>query len=207
MRTAALLVATLAVAASVNAKVYFKETFDDSWSKHWIQSTHKSDYGKFKVRLCPLLAFFFLSVLLLLCWNEKRKSRAVHSPHPSPVEGTRLNQPYFFPFLFFFFFQLSHGKYFGDATADLGLQTSQDAHFYSISTKFDKPFSNEGEDLVLQFSVKNEQVLCRSFFFALFVFFLPDEVILTPFFALPPLCFRTLTAAVATLSSSPLRLT
>lgn len=37
-----------------------------------------------------------------------------------------------------------------------GLQTSQDARFYGISSKFDK-FSNEGKDLVVQFTVKHEQ--------------------------------------------------
>lgn len=36
------------------------------------------------------------------------------------------------------------------------MQTSQDARFYGISAKFDK-FSNEGKDLVLQFTVKHEQ--------------------------------------------------
>jgi len=39
----------------------------------------------------------------------------------------------------------------------LGLQTTQDARFYAISAKFDKPFSNEGKPLVVQFSVKHEQ--------------------------------------------------
>jgi len=39
----------------------------------------------------------------------------------------------------------------------LGLQTSQDARFYTISAKFDKPFSSEGKTLVIQFSVKHEQ--------------------------------------------------
>lgn len=38
----------------------------------------------------------------------------------------------------------------------LGIQTSQDARFYGLSTKFDK-FSNEGKTLVLQFTVKHEQ--------------------------------------------------
>lgn len=37
-----------------------------------------------------------------------------------------------------------------------GIQTSQDARFYGLSTKFDK-FSNEGKTLVLQFTVKHEQ--------------------------------------------------
>ncbi|KAJ3054752.1 Calreticulin-1 [Rhizophlyctis rosea] len=40
----------LAVPAMVAAKTYFKETFDDkSWESRWVQSTHKEDYGKFKV--------------------------------------------------------------------------------------------------------------------------------------------------------------
>lgn len=37
-----------------------------------------------------------------------------------------------------------------------GIQTSQDARFYGLSTKFDK-FSGEGKTLVLQFTVKHEQ--------------------------------------------------
>lgn len=53
-------------------------------------------------------------------------------------------------------FELSHGKFYGDAEKDMGLQTSQDARFYGISAKFDT-FSNEGKTLVLQFTVKHEQ--------------------------------------------------
>ncbi|CAF1046799.1 unnamed protein product [Adineta steineri] len=53
-------------------------------------------------------------------------------------------------------FKLSHGKFYGDAKKDLGLQTSQDARFYGMSAKFDE-FSNEGKPLVIQFSVKHEQ--------------------------------------------------
>jgi len=53
-------------------------------------------------------------------------------------------------------FQLSHGKFFGDAEKDMGIQTSQDARFYGISAKFDT-FSNEGKTLVVQFTVKHEQ--------------------------------------------------
>lgn len=37
-----------------------------------------------------------------------------------------------------------------------GLQTSEDARFYALSRKFE-PFSNEGKNLVVQFSVKHEQ--------------------------------------------------
>lgn len=53
-------------------------------------------------------------------------------------------------------FALSHGKFFGDADKDMGIQTSQDARFYGISAKFDT-FSNEGKTLVVQFTVKHEQ--------------------------------------------------
>jgi len=49
------------------------------------------------------------------------------------------------------------GKYFNDAEKDKGLQTSQDARFYAISSQINPPFSNEGKDLVLQYSVKHEQ--------------------------------------------------
>lgn len=52
--------------------------------------------------------------------------------------------------------KLSAGKFYGDAKADKGLQTSQDARFYAISSRFDS-FSNEGKPLVIQFTVKHEQ--------------------------------------------------
>ncbi|XP_026472263.1 calreticulin [Ctenocephalides felis] len=48
------------------------------------------------------------------------------------------------------------GKFYNDAEADKGLQTSQDARFYALSHKF-KPFSNKDKTLVVQFSVKHEQ--------------------------------------------------
>jgi len=55
-------------------------------------------------------------------------------------------------------FKWTAGKFYNDAEKDKGLQTSQDARFYAISTKFqDNAFSNEDKDLVIQFSVKHEQ--------------------------------------------------
>jgi len=51
----------------------------------------------------------------------------------------------------------SAGEWYGDAEADKGLQTTQDARFYSISSKVPKPFSNKGKTLVIQFSVKHAQ--------------------------------------------------
>jgi len=50
------------------------------------------------------------------------------------------------------------GKWHGDA-ADKGIQTSQDAKHYGISAVMSEPFTNEGKDLVLQYTVKHEQKL------------------------------------------------
>merc|ERR1719163_206911 len=52
--------------------------------------------------------------------------------------------------------KVTAGKYYGDEEAAKGLQTSQDAKFYAISTT-NKEFSNDGKTLVIQFSVKHEQ--------------------------------------------------
>lgn len=54
-------------------------------------------------------------------------------------------------------FKWTAGKFYGDAEADKGIQTSQDARFYGLSAKFDEAFSNEGKTLVVQFTVKHEQ--------------------------------------------------
>jgi len=53
-------------------------------------------------------------------------------------------------------FKLTAGSYFGDAEADKGVQTSQDARFYAYTSKF-PAFSSVGKDLVLQFSAKHTQ--------------------------------------------------
>merc|ERR1711963_892950 len=53
-------------------------------------------------------------------------------------------------------FELSAGSFYGDAEKDKGIKTSQDAKFYGLSAKFDK-FSNEGKNLVIQFTVKHGQ--------------------------------------------------
>eukprot|EP01026_Neomeris_dumetosa_P066540 TRINITY_DN644_c0_g1_i4.p1 TRINITY_DN644_c0_g1~~TRINITY_DN644_c0_g1_i4.p1 ORF type:complete len:405 (-),score=111.97 TRINITY_DN644_c0_g1_i4:209-1423(-) len=50
------------------------------------------------------------------------------------------------------------GKWYGDAEADKGVQTSPDSRFYAMSAEFPQ-FSNEGKDLVVQLSVKHEQKL------------------------------------------------
>merc|ERR1711977_278603 len=53
-------------------------------------------------------------------------------------------------------FKVSAGKFYGDAEAGKGQQTSQDAKFYAISAKH-KDFSNDGKTIVVQFSAKHEQ--------------------------------------------------
>ncbi|KAM9685441.1 LOW QUALITY PROTEIN: calreticulin-like [Trichechus inunguis] len=53
-------------------------------------------------------------------------------------------------------FQLTAGKFYADKEKAKGLQTSEVAKLYALSTRF-KPFSNENESLVVQLSVKHEQ--------------------------------------------------
>jgi calreticulin len=53
-------------------------------------------------------------------------------------------------------FEWTAGKFYGDADKDKGIQTSQDAKFYALSTEF-KPLSNQEKPLVVQFTVKHEQ--------------------------------------------------
>ncbi|KAJ3599633.1 hypothetical protein NHX12_033589 [Muraenolepis orangiensis] len=108
--------------ASVLAEsnVYFREQFEDgdAWASRWVESKHKSDYGKFV---------------------------------------------------------LSAGKFHGDAQKDMGLQTSQDARFYSMSSRFDD-FSNQGQPLVIQFTVKHEQSIdCGGGYIKLFPSGLNEE--------------------------------
>jgi calreticulin len=51
---------------------------------------------------------------------------------------------------------LSAGKCFTDEAVEKGLRTNDDYRFYAYSATFPE-FSNEGKDLVLQYSVKHEQ--------------------------------------------------
>jgi len=52
--------------------------------------------------------------------------------------------------------EVSAGSFYGDAEADKGLRTTEDARFYQISAKFPE-FSNKDKTLVVQYSVKHEQ--------------------------------------------------
>lgn len=93
----------LSLVAFANAKVFFKETFDDAYASRWVVSDWKE--------------------------SEGAAGKWAHTA----------------------------GDFYGDAEADKGIQTSEDARFYAISSKIEEPFSNEGKDLVLQFSVKHAQ--------------------------------------------------
>ena len=55
--------------------------------------------------------------------------------------------------------KLSSGDFSGDATINQGYKTSQDAHFYATSRKFETEATNEGKDFVVSLSVKHEQGL------------------------------------------------
>jgi len=90
--------------AAVTAKVWYKETFDDSYTSRWVESSWKKSSGE--------------------------AGKWGHSAGP---------------------------WWGGDKDAAKGLETTQDAKFYAISSKFPQHFSNEGKDLVIQFSVKFPQ--------------------------------------------------
>lgn len=53
--------------------------------------------------------------------------------------------------------EVSAGKFYGDAQADKGLRTTEDARFYQISAQIPEEFSNKDKDLIVQYSVKHEQ--------------------------------------------------
>jgi len=73
-------------------------------------------------------------------------------------------------------FEQTAGKFYGDE-GDKGLRTTQDAHFYALSTTFPE-FTNEKKPLVLQFSVKHEQNIdCGGGYIKLFdCNFKPEEM-------------------------------
>jgi calreticulin len=53
--------------------------------------------------------------------------------------------------------EVSAGKFYGDAQADKGLRTTEDARFYQISAEIPEDFSNKDKELIVQYSVKHEQ--------------------------------------------------
>ncbi len=55
--------------------------------------------------------------------------------------------------------EVSAGKFFADEKVNRGLRTQNDMHFYALTAPLKEVFNNEKGDLVVQFSVKNEQNL------------------------------------------------
>jgi calreticulin len=55
-------------------------------------------------------------------------------------------------------FKQTTGKWYGDAK-DKGIQTGPDSKYFALYSELKKPFTNDGKELVLQFSVKHEQDL------------------------------------------------
>jgi len=54
-------------------------------------------------------------------------------------------------------FEWSAGEWFVDEAKQKGLRTPKNMRYHSASAKLDKPFSNKGKDLVVQYSVKHEK--------------------------------------------------
>lgn len=99
-----------------------------------------------------LESFYVLSVLAVACVqgeiyfqenfsDDSWEERWIQSQHAGKEFGK---------------FLVTSGKFYNDAEKDKGIQTTQDARFYAISTKF-PPITNKDKPLVIQFTVKHEQ--------------------------------------------------
>jgi len=88
-----------------------------------------------------LLGAVFSEVFFEETFSDDFEERWVQSTHKGDDAGK---------------FVLTAGKFYGDAEKDKGIQTSQDAKFYALSSEF-KPFSNKDKPIVVQFTVKHEQ--------------------------------------------------
>eukprot|EP00924_Labyrinthula_sp_SR-Ha-C_P009877 snap_masked-scaffold_21-processed-gene-2.6-mRNA-1 protein AED:0.02 eAED:0.02 QI:0/-1/0/1/-1/1/1/0/395 len=79
-------------------------------------------------------------------------------------------------------FELSASKNWNvDETAEVGLRVPDDAKFYAISSRLETPFSNADKDLVVQFSVKNENMKSSGFCGGGYLKLLPEGVDLENF--------------------------
>ena len=75
-------------------------------------------------------------------WEE----RWVYSKH-KPIKGEQRAGT----------FRLSSGSYYGNRTAQRGIQTIDDVACYQITSKFAEPFNTSGKDFILQYTVKFEK--------------------------------------------------
>uniref|UniRef100_A0A0K0DDP7 Calreticulin n=1 Tax=Angiostrongylus cantonensis TaxID=6313 RepID=A0A0K0DDP7_ANGCA len=85
MRSLAIVVGFLGVVA---AEILFKEEFgDDSWEKRWIQSTHKDDFGEFKLSSGKFYGDAKRDQGLKTSQDAKFYSRAAKFPKPFSNKG------------------------------------------------------------------------------------------------------------------------
>merc|ERR1712142_496650 len=110
-----------------------------------LSSTSKHTHTKITMKLFAILGLVALAVAEPTVYFQERfdsgdLSQWVNSEHKDDLGK----------------FEVSAGKFYGDAEKDKGAQTSQDAKFYAMSAKFDK-FSNKDKKTVVQFTVKHEQ--------------------------------------------------
>merc|ERR1711973_651533 len=110
-------------------------------------ANHISHFEVFMMRACVIFLAFVAVALAEVFLDERFadgdawEKRWIQSTNKGEAAGK---------------FVLTHGKFYGDAEKDLGIQTSQDARFYGLSTKF-QPLSSTDSPLVIQFTVKHEQ--------------------------------------------------
>jgi len=111
------------------------------------KKNHQNQQQMKLIVLCLLSIIFFASAKVYFHetgFSGDWESRWIVSNHKQ-AEGTAGK------------WDVTAGKYYGDAEDDKGLHTTQDARFYAISAKLDEEFSNKGKHLVAQYRVKHEQ--------------------------------------------------
>merc|ERR1712200_212385 len=110
-------------------------------------ANHISHFEVFMMRACVIFLAFVAVALAEVFLDERFadgdawEKRWIQSTNKGEAAGK---------------FVLTHGKFYGDAEKDLGIQTSQDARFYGLSTKF-QPLSSTDSPLVIQFTVNHKQ--------------------------------------------------
>ncbi|TMS20248.1 Calreticulin [Larimichthys crocea] len=146
-----LLMAVSAASVLAESAVYFREQFEDgdAWKSRWLESKHKSDYGLFVLTAGKFLRRRRERQSSSICVDMTSSQQAV-----SLLEKRRTHT--------------THKRWVNQKGPYRGLQTSQDARFYASSARFDD-FSNKGEPLVIQFTVKHEQSIdCGGGYIKLF---------------------------------------
>merc|ERR1711928_288846 len=104
-------------------------------------ANHISHFEVFMMRACVIFLAFVAVALAEVFLDERFadgdawEKRWIQSTNKGEAAGK---------------FVLTHGKFYGDAEKDLGIQTSQDARFYGLSTKF-QPLSSTDSPYLIMF--------------------------------------------------------